>query len=762
MKRKIGLIVTVVLLIGAIVWLAVSEDNLAGFSATLKSFGLTRFLLAIALSCLITALGSARYWLLVNDVGHKISFRNANTIFASSALGGLAFFQFYGQTAVRSALMKRHGITPEDVLIISLIERATGLLVLLILTAFAGSFLISDIMPGEVFLRGELLMLAVAAATISVIVVKLLKPALLELGLRELANTIGRAGAKAALVTVAMHGLTLLTFLIFLAPLESTGDLRAEVSVSLIVMFAASIPISFSGWGIRELSAAFVFGLIGLEVSESVAVSVAVGITSLIALLIYSLATWRRVITDKNIPNELPDDAIAAGRGPLIPRGFFALAVGCAVAVLIIFQIRLPVGDGFVMVNLADPIIIFSSVVSILVLLQKYRDGEIQINKAPLYALAVGLGIFILGLMLGYSRFGYTDWAFVNKAVGILLLIGYCLCGIYATSIGRGFSSGVIIPRVYIISVAVVVGTVSLWSIGRVLAPTLFLELPGRMEGFSKNPNAFGFQLCVALALLVGFMNSKLRMGIWWLLAAGFIFLGIHESTSRAAMLVIIAIGLALPCLKLSRPIIPLLGGIGFAVVLNFPAAFLDWGLSYLDSLMSIPWIEAWVGKYYIWSLDHLSNHVMSGNADSFRWQTLAGGFQMFLDNPVFGAGLGAYYLQSGIDGDPFVIHSTPIWILAEFGLVGSAVFVIGLVLLIKHGLELMKKFKTRQRYEFDFGTALIFLVVVFFVSGIPHEMFYQRTFWFFVGVCASGMFLKILSPPRQYDDAGDEELNLN
>ena len=51
---------------------------------------------------------------------------------------------------------------------------------------------------------------------------------------------------------------------------------------------------------------------------------------------------------------------------------------------------------------------------------------------------------------------------------------------------------------------------------------------------------------------------------------------------------------------------------------------------------------------------------------------TVQQGFAMFLSHPVFGAGLGAYIgEQIRTTGTPLIIHSTPVWLLAETGLVG-------------------------------------------------------------------------------------------
>ncbi|MEM9280762.1 MAG: lysylphosphatidylglycerol synthase domain-containing protein [Verrucomicrobiota bacterium] len=753
MKQKFGIILTAILLIGLLVWFLIREESFSEFASTLKSFGILRILAAIAIGASISLIGSVRYWRLVTDVGHSIPFRDACRIFAFGALGGMVFFQFYGQMAVRSSLMQRHGITPEDVMIVSLIERSAALLALGMMASVAGVYLISDQISHIEIRFGEFLMMLLAILTIILIAVRMLKPALMELGLRSLAQTLGRAGLRSILLTFLMHGLTLATFLLFLSPLSKTSSLAEEISACLLVMFVASIPISFSGWGVRELSASYAFSIIGLAVSQSVAVSVAVGITSLAGLLFFSLAIWKwgAISTLNSIVPKIRQEKISESDSLLIPRGIFALCVGTAVAVLILFQVRVPIGDGFVTANLADPFVIFSSVVSLIVIRQQVRSGVVAIQKLPLYALGIGLLVFIGGFINGVFRFGYTDWAFMNRTVGVLLILGYALCGAYVAQIGKGFSARTIVSRLYLISCCVVVAI----CFGREFIGTVFPGLnfetlfrtPFRMEGFARNPNAFGFQLCVAIAILVGQFTSKDKPRWSWIVASGLLFVGVYESASRGAVLVLIAISMLVVLQRIRRPIFPLLAGIGMAVILSFPISFAEWFSSYARSALSFMNASGvWEFLLELFSgpeKNAVDYGEISSTADLARWETLRGGFEMFRENWFFGAGLGAYLYQSTVEGNPLVIHSTPVWILAEFGLLGFSVFCFGLALLVRLGLTKMKDFRSGDQCEPDLGLMMIILLVIFLGYGIPHEMFYQRTFWFFVGIVGSELFMK-------------------
>jgi O-antigen ligase len=123
-----------------------------------------------------------------------------------------------------------------------------------------------------------------------------------------------------------------------------------------------------------------------------------------------------------------------------------------------------------------------------------------------------------------------------------------------------------------------------------------------------------------------------------------------------------------------------------------------------------------------------VSRIIIDSNNLSERLLTLEGGLRLFRDHPIFGAGLGAFQNEGhkSINGLPLVIHSTFVWLLAETGLAGFAVFVFGA------GYALKREFAT---LDSDRVSAAIFLLLtVMVIMGLPADMLYQRTFWLFIG----------------------------
>lgn len=110
---------------------------------------------------------------------------------------------------------------------------------------------------------------------------------------------------------------------------------------------------------------------------------------------------------------------------------------------------------------------------------------------------------------------------------------------------------------------------------------------------------------------------------------------------------------------------------------------------------------------------------------DYMRMRSIAEGFAMFLSHPMIGAGLGAYMQSQILLGSPLIIHSTPVWVLAEFGIVGFAAFVL------PYAVTLYMAYQNRRKPTWAFALCLL---VAFGIVSTVHEMLYQRAFWLLLG----------------------------
>jgi len=114
--------------------------------------------------------------------------------------------------------------------------------------------------------------------------------------------------------------------------------------------------------------------------------------------------------------------------------------------------------------------------------------------------------------------------------------------------------------------------------------------------------------------------------------------------------------------------------------------------------------------------------------SDSERWETVTRGMDMWLDDPLLGAGLGAFIESSKTWAiEPIVIHSTYIWILAEFGVIGALIF--GSVFIA------MLFFAWRWKSNSPSCRMLCLILVIFAIFSLVHDIYYQRMFWLALGL---------------------------
>jgi hypothetical protein len=106
--------------------------------------------------------------------------------------------------------------------------------------------------------------------------------------------------------------------------------------------------------------------------------------------------------------------------------------------------------------------------------------------------------------------------------------------------------------------------------------------------------------------------------------------------------------------------------------------------------------------------------------------KSLFEGLSLFWNHPLIGAGLGAYMQNQVKSGVPLVIHSTPIWLLAETGILGAGVLATGVIRWFVAGLRHMSD---------PVNSFLVLVILAFGIVCQVHEILYQRGFWLLLGV---------------------------
>ena len=324
--------------------------------------------------------------------------------------------------------------------------------------------------------------------------------------------------------------------------------------------------------------------------------------------------------------------------------------------------------------------------------------------RVPHFEIYVGLAtlLIITAFLHGLDRFGWTNWAFTNRFLGWFVLLAYGATG--ALIVHRAHRQGLdLMLRTFVIAAASIVAfQVALlvpYAFGAEFLKSL-VQIP--FVGFSVNRNAYSLQLIFAVCAILAarWKNPTLLLGIF--------FVGIWFAGSRAgfiALSVVLAVAAYMRCLPLRATFSAFI----FAIMVQ---AF----------IAAIPEL---VGNFSV----HLHTlPALSPPTDAQHMKSMIGGWAMFLVHPVFGAGLGAFMKQEMQTGTPLVIHSTPLWLLAEMGVIGFLIMAAPIV----------RIFATEFRYPRQTDTAgllLILIIAAFAVVSNVHEIMYQRAFWLLLGV---------------------------
>lgn len=699
--KSIKVLVSLVLLVAAVVIVAARSD--AG--AVVDAMGnLSAAVLGWVAGALVLGalLASLRLWWIARDIGYAISFRDAIAALSVGQLAGGLFLQIVGQLMARGALLARRGLPVAVTLVMTTYERLVALAVSVALAAVGGWFLFGKISleletGGAQFLKLAIAVLIAVAIGASLTwgrqVMERMLPALsgrhVHLALRSLGVSVAIQLATMAAYVVAAKSL---------APALPLADLTAAAA---IVMFAASLPISLAGWGVRELSAVVALGAVGLPTGDAFVVALLIGVVSLVAvglLAALSLPSWSAAGT--------ADAAVAEAR-PAFSVDYTRIAafvIPLAAATAVAFQVHVPMERGALNINLADP---FALIGGALFLLLCVRDRawprwRLQgFNAHVIAATAAVAGAFLIGWM----SFGWSDWAFFNRLLGWLVLLAYGATG--ALLIARADSDGIrLLLGTFAAACVAIAGVDILLLAARGFGAAVSFDLVGpQIAGFAANKNAFAFQLILAsLAILAVIRRTGLAVA---LLAV--VLLGIALTGSRA--------GLGSAAVVLA----------GAAALIPDAWRRIAWALTLAAAAFVLIFLIPYSGAI---------GPLATGTAasDSERLSSIAEGAELFFAHPWFGAGLGAFvesYAQK--TGVFLVIHSTPVWLLAEFGVIGTLVIAAPVV-------RILWQEAPRWARNDRAGIVLVLAITAFAVISLAHEMLYQRALWLIVGAMLAAL----------------------
>lgn len=647
---------------------------------------LASIILILTLSALLAGL---RLRSISHHLGHRLSVAEAMQAMAAGQVVGSLSIQFFGQIAARTALLRSRGVDLPANILLSSYERLVAFSVSSAM-AVTGAVLLFGGVAVQLESGGfEFLWLSIGtlcAVTGGALVgwgrsafsriSDLISWGDLAPILRSFGYTVGiQAGTACAYVVAAKS-------------IVPAVDLLSLFAASFVVMFAASLPISFSGWGIRELSAVLALKAVGVPAASAVAVAIVVGLTSLAVVVIIALLSsafrhfGRQHIIDSRPTKPSPDFLRALGG-----------ALPLLVATLIVIQVKAPTASGLLNLNPADPLVILGAA---LFISYAHKHGWPPWQMPHLVAfIALMTAAIALSFLNGWISFGLTSWALYNRFLGWFVLICFGLTGALLTLVA-GAQGTRLMLRTFVGAVAGVVAlnwaALALSRAGLAI-PIQFLDLP--FKGLSGNRNAFSFLIIMAICCLPMMRFHPVALSI---LALGVWFTGSLAAAGTAVLILVIA------AVRRTAPTRRVLLGLALCAVTIVAT---NHQFAFQDGSVAAP-----------------TPFVLSDSSLLERWQSIQGGFRLFLAHPIFGAGLGAFMDSQIRSTGALVIHSSPVWIMAEMGGVGLLIFAL-------FGWRLSTTALTRRD---EFTDTLFLLLIAFCSMAAVHDMMYQRSIWLLGG----------------------------
>ena len=538
-----------------------------------------------------------------------------------------------------------------------------------------------------------------------------------------------------------------------IAFLTDMTQIPAFIAGGIVTSFIASLPVSINGWGIREIATITVFGTLGVLKLDALCVSVCIGIASILAIFVilgidklrqrFFKKTSVAVFTE-SITHNLTLDAVTQKA-----VGF----MGYLASFLILFMFHLQQNTYQISINLADVLAFAGLFIFTTEVLLKKRPLDYIIPSTQLFLIFFTV-VLTIALMTGLINFGFSKWAFFTRYIGWFCLMGYfglgVLCKIYLPS--RAVQN--ILNFLVFASCAILFLKYTFYFVHDIgLIPLNHLSF--NLEGYALNRNAFAFQLLIVTLLQFNRCAKNVTKGFKLTIhdcSLSILIAGIIMTASRAAW---VTLAVLVPVYLLLRAIPPK-NLIKYAVTTGFFVLIFSVArdhMLFVSALFKNHAIGSTETKTFLTeSMDILASVFKNANnvsdkrsriialsdegSNAERLYTWLQGIKMGLSSPFLGAGLGAFLNNEIItNGRKLIIHSTPIWIWAECGLLGlSLVFWHG-THWVKHIFNVLhKSIKLKEIAKQDNHT-LVGLFIVFITMGLAHDILYQRIFWFILGI---------------------------
>lgn len=722
--RSVLYILVSAALLGAALYLVGIQTSLSALAGLKLEAGLVALLLILGNTFFVFL----RFRSVLKNFGYRPNWSTSALAFIAGQISNQILLNVVGQSLSRAATLQAAKIPFGVSVVTTYWERVLAAGLLFLFALIAAFFLFLDI--GIELRDGSAYLISIIAA-IAIVSAVIFSAHFANPGFRSKLWGLPRRILRfwpAILLTVAAHLSMLLAYVVLLVALEPHPVSAGLICAVTIVMFSASLPISFSGWGVRELSAAHALAFVGFSSSTAIAAALAIGLLGLlitacggvIALFLFAHMHLR----NKAVAPADIRDAILVDQDQWL--GIAVIFAGIATAVLLFFQIQIPTANGGITANIADILALTGLGLFLLLLLRRRSvfplQGWLIISMAALSAL------ILLGIISGYLRFGSNNWALFNRGFGWLVILGYVSLGAMLALIPQRGVEKKLLQAFALAGVTVAAIQITLMFCSLLIIPLPREVFSTPMKAYATNSNSFAIQMVLTGISIV--IASRIRLmslrPIVYTGALAIILVAIFYTYSRVGMammavLIVFMLVFASPDERRQGYKTTAILGLIYLFLLFFPSIIAAVTSSLPSDALSI--------NSEVYPANPLE--MSRAYSDNERWVTLIESWSLWLEHPVLGAGIGAY-IQGRLDAGlgVLVIHSVPLWLLAETGVIGLLIATAALAAITRAAFLTMKDPATRA-----WGLGFLIMLTCITAASLVHDLFFQRPFWFLLGL---------------------------
>lgn len=379
--------------------------------------------------------------------------------------------------------------------------------------------------------------------------------------------------------------------------------------------------------------------------------------------------------------------------------------------------------------NLVDILVPFAGIAILITLFTKKSLWPQWKVAGFYYWLGVLSCLLLLAFVNTWISYGIFDrWAFVNKIAGWTVLMGILGLGGWIGANATQTQIETFLKLFFYFFLILLLGQIALLVFQSYEFSQQWIEkdrlVSFPIAGLMANRNAYAFLFLAALSLSTalhffkpGVLNPACIHTLYFILPFFIIFNG-----SRAAM--------------------------GITSVLLLVILFINgeqWKKTFLLILSLVLGSALFAGIFYNKTNELLilkasqykildASERIKYEGDDIRTTVLKDAIEMVQIHPFTGSGLGSVMLyQKEKHGKIInIIDCTPMWIFTEMGAIGLAVFGLFYLRVLQDSYGAYKDSDGLTRV---FRLSFLYILFIFLVMSLVHEITYTRFIWFFMGL---------------------------